>query len=81
MNVCHTYECFCSLAVSALCQQNLSHSLVSVLVFFKVITGIPSHYRRYKLMFESLIDDMSHPKEAKNDPYRLEPASNTDTGM
>ena len=32
-------------------------------------------------MFESLIDDMSHPKEAKNDPYRLEPASNTDTGM
>ena len=32
-------------------------------------------------MFESLLDDMSHPKEAKNYPYRLEPTSDTDTGM
>ena len=32
-------------------------------------------------MFESFLDDMSCPKQAKNDPYRLEPATNTDTGI
>ena len=32
-------------------------------------------------MFESFLDDMSFPKQAKNDPYRQEPATNTDTGM
>ena len=32
-------------------------------------------------MFESLLGDMSYPKEAKNDPFRQEPATITDTGM
>ena len=54
---------------------------LSVPAFVKAITGIPSHCRRYKLMFESFLDDMSCPKQAKNDPYRQEPATITDTGV
>ena len=46
--------------------------------FFKVIIGIPCHCRRYKLMFEY---DMNCPQEARNDPNRLEPATNADTGI
>ena len=39
-----------------------------------------SYYRRYKLIFESFLD-MNYPKEAKNDPFRQEPATITDTGI
>ena len=32
-------------------------------------------------MFESFLDDMSYPKEVKNDPYLQEPATISDTGI
>ena len=32
-------------------------------------------------MFKFFLDNMSCPQQARNDPYRLEPVTNTDTGM